>query len=250
MANRTTWKNQHIHITDGLETVSTGLPVVFQDDFLGSKLEKIIADENTVARWTDVIDDTMTSDWLLVANAANGVACASLAATDEAERGVLYWGDQLSLNINQGLIMEFRMAYSVLTTAAGGIIVAGLASADNATADTIATNLWFRLEGASANILWESDDNSTNDDDNDTGVDAVAEVYHVFRIDCTTATAPKFYIDSVDVTTTATQTSACAMAAATATTARVQPYFAVEKASGASLGAIWLDYVRIWQARS
>jgi hypothetical protein len=243
MANRTKWLNQHIHMTDGLETVTTGLPIVFEDDFLGSKLEKIIANENTVARWTDIIDDTMTSDWLLVANAPNGIACASLAATDEAERGVLYLGDQLPFNINQGLIMEFRMAYSVLTTAAGGIIVAGLASADNATADTVATNLWFRLESSSANILWESDDNATNDDDNDTGVDAVAETYHVFRIDCTTATAPKFYIDGVLVGT-------CAMAAVTASTARVQPYFAVEKASGASLGAVWLDYVRIWQNRS
>jgi hypothetical protein len=247
--NTAKWYNQHMLVQDGNELVTAGFPVHFYDDFTGSKLNKIIANENTVAPWTEVAAGTPTSAALVVANAANGVAVMSLANTNEAEDATLYWGDQLSLNINQGLIFECRAAVSVLPDAAGGIILIGLASAHNTTADTIATNLWFRLEG-NANILWESDDTATNDDDNDTGIDAVAETYHIFRIDCTVPTAPRFYIDGVDVTTTATQTTACAMAAATATTARVQPYIGVNKASGGSVGGLWVDYVRIWQNRS
>jgi hypothetical protein len=225
------------------ETIQRGAPVFFHDDFLGYKLNKYIANENTVAPWHTVVTNSPTSAPLLVANAAGGVAQMALAVTNEAERSVLYMGDQLPFDITMGLIWECRAAFHVLTDVAAGIIVLGLASADNATADTIASNLWFRLEGASANILWESDDNVTNDDDNDTGVDAVADEYHIFRIDCTIPTTPLFYIDGNLVGTA----SAAFVAAGTGA---VQPYFAVEKASGASVGTLYVDDVKVWQNRA
>lgn len=254
MANRGEYKGGKSFLKEGNEIISAGFPVQFYDDFVTYKLHQYIANESTTAPWTTVKVGTPTTDWAVLANASNGVVTAALAATDEAERMVLYMGDQLAFNINTGLIFETRISFPVLPTTGTekAIAVWGLASADNATADTIATNLWFRAEG-DANIVWESDDNSTNDDDNDTGVDLVADVWHVYRIDCTVATAPKFYIDGVDYTTTTTQTGACAMAAATATTARVQPYFAVEKAKSVAntgVATMSIDYVKIWQNRS
>lgn len=243
MTTRAKWRNQGLEFYDGYETVKALAPVVFEDDFLGSKLQKIIASENTVAPWTEVTAGTPTSKALLVANTANGIAQMALANTNEAEDATLTFGDQLPLVITQGLIFECRATWNVLTDAAGGIGLIGVCVAHNTDSDTIAGNLWFRLEGASANILWEADDEVTDDDDNDTGVDAVAGTYHVYRIDCTVATTPKFYIDDVLV-----GTAACAFVAGT--TALVQPYIGMNKASGTSVGTLYVDYVRIWQKRS
>lgn len=255
MANKGLWKNQHLVYTDGYEYTGAQFPIQFNEDFLGYKLQKYVTGENTTPLWCTIENvGTLTTAPTILDDAYNGICVMALAATDEAERGVLYFGDNLCFNINCGLIFETRLALSVLTTTGTEKAQAiwGLASADNATSDSVATALWFKTEG-DANVYWESDDTSTNDDDNDTGIDMVAETFHVFRIDCTVATAPKFYVDNVDVTTTATQTTACAMAATTATTARVQPYFAVQKqksSANTGVGSMWIDYVRIWQNRS
>ena len=244
MSTKALWRNGILTYYDSTtyEQYPAGPYILFEDDFLGSKLQKIIAAENTVAPWTEVAAGTPTSAALLVANVANGIAQMALAATNEAEDSTITFGDQLCFAARRGLIFECRATWNVLTDQAGGIGLIGLGSAHNTTADTMATNLWFRLEGAAADILWESDDNVTNDDDNDTGVDAVAGTYHIYRIDCTTATAPKFYIDDVLV-----GTAACAF---DATTELVQPYIGMNKASGTSVGTLYVDYIRIWQKRA
>ena len=223
-------------------------PIVFVDDFMGSKLAKIITGENTVAPWT-CLDTDNDADVLLVANTGNGLVNIAVGTTDVTQLSVLYLGDQLPWRMDQNLIMEWRCAIHTLPSSEAGTelpeIEMGFASAHNATADSVATNAWFKMVGDDANIYYESDDGDTDDDDNDSTIDAVADTYHIFRIDCTTAATTKFYIDGALVGTTS-------MAGLTTTENSVQPYFRVSKTkSSANVGvaAVYLDYVRIWQDR-
>jgi hypothetical protein len=228
------------------ETIFTNFPVTFKDDFLGYKLDKYVANENTSAKWHTLVTSGATAP-ALVANDPNGVVQVTLDATDEAEQQALYWGDQLSLKPTQGLIFEARVAFKVLPTTGTETTRAafGLASGNNATLDNVATNAWFRVEsGAQTALLFESDDGTTDDDDNAAGVTLVAEVYHVYRIDMTDITAVKFYVDGVLVGTTS-------MAALTS--AVVQPLFTVQKAKSSAntgTGTLYIDYVEIWQNRA
>lgn len=118
-----------------------------------------------------------------VANAANGEVSLALTTTAEAQVVGLDWGDQLAIPANARPIFQCRLKYS--GAVAGVRWVAGLADAYNATFDTVANNAWFRIEGASLNLLAEIDDSTTNDDDNDSLFDLVADTYVLLTIDMT-----------------------------------------------------------------
>jgi hypothetical protein len=136
----------------------------------------------------------------------------------------------------------------VLPTADGtevSEIAWGLCSALQSDLDSAATNLQFKVVGGSANLLYESDDGSTDDDDNDSGVDAVADTWIICRIDCTDGDAAKFYVNGALVGTTVTTNL-------TASNDNVQPFFRYIKAKSSknvSVGTLYIDYVRIWQDR-
>jgi hypothetical protein len=230
-----------------LETVPFGAPVQFCDDFLGGFLQKCVANENTVAPWTTT-ETTLVTAVGLVADAVNGVVQLTIDNADAAKVAFMGWNGQESLSLKQGLIWECRAALHVLPTGAGGeltSVLLGLCGAYNADPDAIDTGAWFRLEG-DANILWEADDGTTDDDDNDTGVDAVVDTYHIFRIDATDVSAVKFYIDG-ELKGTAN------MSQLTTTTGLVQPMlwaFKTKAAANATVGTLYVDYVRAWQKRS
>lgn len=249
MGTRAHWKNSMLRQYDGYETIFFDTPVQFSDDFNTSLFKKIVSNENTVATWTTNVTGSggAYSAPVKVANAANGIVTCALGATDEAQRSLVYFGDQLPFNINYGLVFEARAALAVNCTTGTekALMLLGLAGAHNNTPDTVATNLWFMCAG-DANIYWESDDGTTDDDDNDSGVDSVAGTYHIYRIDCTVATAPAFYIDDVLVgTASGTWTSG--------STAKVQPYFGVTKlksSANTGVGTLYVDYIKCYQRRS
>lgn len=177
-------------------------------------------------------------------DAAGGQYVLKLAADNEVEAITLYFADQLVFDITKGLIFQARIKIDPDVTGAGGdlaagdIIVCGLASARNATLDNIATHAWFRFEGANHNILVESDDGTTDDDDNDTGVDWVDATFVDLAIDCTNLSAIGFYVDGVRVA----QTSAAAA------TGNVQPFIEVTKAAAANLDhRVTIDYIAVYQ---
>ncbi|MFA5715290.1 MAG: hypothetical protein WC998_06100, partial [Candidatus Paceibacterota bacterium] len=120
--------------------------------------------------------------------------------------------------------------------------------AHNTTLDSIATNAWFRVVStAQTALLWETDNGDTDDDDNDASTVLVAETYHVYRIDCTSTSAVKFYVDDVLVGTSDMSTTL------SASEAKVQPYFNVSKAKSSAntgTGTMYIDYVKIFQSRS
>jgi hypothetical protein len=220
----------------------TGLaPVYFYDDFVGYKLNKYVANENTTALWATV--ETQLNAGLVLTADAHSVTMV-LDTDDNASRAVLYFGDQECFDGYVGCTMEARVRNSVATTDVAEILV-GLAGADNATADSVDVNAWFRvLAAAPTTLLWESDDDSTNDDDNDTGITLSTSSWYVLRVEVTGGTSgyARFFVDGVQV-------GEGVMTGLTTTTGMLQPYIAVQKASGTGVGTLLVDYVRVWGNR-
>lgn len=173
----------------------------------------------------------------LVADTAGGEVACTLEATSESQRAELYFGDQLTVDIAKKPIVEMRVKFA--TIAASEFAVVGLASARNDAYDSIATNLWFRLDG-DMDILIEGDDGTTDTDDVDSNIDAVNGTYLHLKIDATDLSAVRFFIDGVKVSTE------IAIAAATGT---LQPFIAVGKTTGTGVPSVTCDFIMIQAER-
>jgi hypothetical protein len=224
------------------ETLWAGFPDAFYDDFQGADV--VIPASGSVesgCKWSKKI--VLTGGSPTVAKTADGVngfvACA-LDATDEKQDAALHMNDELMFSIAQGAIFEARLALSVLPTL-NGVASFGLwgAWADGG------SNYRVGFEVPATGIVTcESDDNAT-DTSAATTTTMVAGTYHIFRIDCTTQTDIKFFIDGARVASGTTFANA-----ASAANSKSQPHIGMYKASGAGLGTISVDYVKIWQNRS
>jgi hypothetical protein len=238
MSTKAIWRNGILTYYEGIthERVKPLAPVVFYDDFLGKGLQ-------TTDVWT-AIDVSTAGDTtpLIAADVGNGVARFPLDVTSEAQESGFTWGDQRPLVLNQGLIFEARVALQTLPTLVSEAVW-GLAGDKNAAADSVAESLWFKADGNGA-IVVENDDTSNTNDDIATGTTLTAGTFAVFRIDCVTITDCHFYINGARVAagTTFNMSQVAAL--------KLQPYFHIAKASGAGLGVLDVDYVRIWQKRS
>jgi hypothetical protein len=144
--------------------------------------------------------------------------------------------------LNQGLILEARVALQTLPTLLS-IAVWGLAGDKNAVADTVAESIWFRVEGNGV-VTVESDDTVNEKNDIATGVTLTAGTYALFRIDCSDIADVKFYINGNRVAASTTFNMS------QVPTLKLQPYAHMSKASGAGLGVLDIDFIRIWQNRS
>lgn len=156
-------------------------PIRFEEHFMGFTFRKYTASENTTALWTTVATNLNTAP-ALVADEPNGVIQITLDSDDNAEHGVVYWGDELTLDMANKLIFETRLTYHVLPLTGTEIVesVFGLASANNTTLDSVATNAWFKvISSANTALLYESDDGTTDDNDNDASTVLVADTLQV-----------------------------------------------------------------------
>jgi len=230
------------------ETIDANYAIKFYDDFLGAYLRKYTANENTTALW-NTVETSLNTAIALSADVSNGVAAIIVDSDDNSEIGVLYFGDNECFDLDQGTIFETRLTFSTLPTTGTETVQAvwGMAGSHNATLDSVDCNAWFRLESsAQTTLLWETDDNVTNDDDNATGKVLVANTYNIYRIDFTDKKAVQFFVDG-DLVGTAS------MNGLTAAIGNVQPYFNVSKVKSSGntgTGTMLIDYVKIWQNRS
>jgi len=237
MSTKAVYDNQILNFYEStsLERVAPLAPLVWYEDFLGSNGLKVATNG---ALWT--VKDTGDATEADVADEVNGVVALTLAATSEKEEAGIYWGDQRTLKAGQGLFFEARVCVSVTPT-----LVAeaswGLASDYVEGIDNVASHATFKVDGSTA-VVCESDDGSADRDDIATGVTAGTTDWRIYRIDATDASDVKFYIDGnrVASSTTFLVTGATLL----------QPYFYAYKASGAGLGTVKIDYVRVWQKRS
>ena len=210
-------------------------PVQYMEDFLGK-------DTIPPEKWTYIdVSTAGNTTPILAADVANGVLRLPLDSTSEAQESGVYWNDQRPLVLNQGLVIEMGVSLQTLPTLLG-IGVWGLAGNKNAVADTVAESIWFRVDGSGA-VTVESDDTVNEQAVIATGVTFTAGQKKIFRIDCTTITDIKFYIDGVPVATGTTFNMG------QVPTLALQPYVHLAKASGAGLGVIDVDYIRVWQHR-
>ncbi len=238
MSTKSRFLNGILTFFDSLtsETVSPTAPVVFTDDFLYKTL-------NVTDYWTaiDVSAAGLTTP-AVVADAANGVARLPLDVTSEAQESGLTFGDQRCFILNQGLVFEARVSLSTLPTLLG-IAVWGMAGDKNAVANTVAESAWFRADGSGA-ITVETDDTVNEQTLISTGTTVLATDTKIYKIDFTTITDVKFYIDGTRVaaSTTFNMSNVAGL--------KLQPYFHIAKASGAGLGVMDVDKVNVWQKRS
>jgi hypothetical protein len=139
-------------------------------------------------------------------------------------------------------VFETRLKVSTLPTdVAEGVWGVTSAWADGP--DAITYSAFFTADG-SGEIFCETDDAAT-DASTTSGVTVLTTETKIYRIDFTDAATSgiRFYIDGALVKTSAAW-------AANAANSKLQPYLGMYKATGAGVGDITVDYVRIWQKRS
>jgi hypothetical protein len=135
--------------------------------------------------------------------------------------------------------MEFR-AKVTATLDSATTIVMGLGSARADDPDTVAANAFFKLAGSNA-VVVETDDGTTDNDDNATGV-SLSSTYKRFVIDFSGGKSDvKFYIDGVKVGTETFTMSAYSSG--------LQPIFQIQKTSDSNTDALTVDYVKVVSRR-
>jgi hypothetical protein len=120
-----------------------------------------------------------------------------------------------------------------------------MAGDHNLDKDAVTEAAWFRFD-ASLVCKVETDDTTNDNDDKATGHTAVAGTYDVYRIDFTDLTDVKFFINGARVAGSTTFD----MSKLEAAEQKMQPYFSLDKTSGAGLGDMNIDYVKIYSKRS
>jgi hypothetical protein len=220
------------------ETLWAGYPVQFVEDFLGVAGGGPF-DGTTIWNVVDVNNGAEA----IVADSSNGQFLLSLAANDEAQDAVLYHGDNKTFDVGNGLIFEARIDMAV-APGTGVKAVFGMAGDHNLDKDSVTEHAWFSF-AASAAVLCETDDTTNDNDDKATGVTATAGTYKIYRIDFTDLTSVKFYINGERVCASTTFD----MSNLSASEQQMQPYFSLDKASGAGLGSMNIDYVKIFSNR-
>jgi hypothetical protein len=121
-------------------------------------------------------------------------------------------------------------------------LVFGVASAQNDTADTVAVNAWFRMQGSVSTtaVVVETDDVTVDNDDKATGL-TLATTAKRFRIDFTNNLSDiRFYIDGQRVAAGTTFSMA-----AVSSGQNVQPFVQLQKASGTGAPIITIHKCRI-----
>jgi hypothetical protein len=226
------------------EKVLPVAPIVYYQDFLGAGYETIpaagaaVAGGDFVAKIVGAGPPTVAG----VAKAIGGQVACALASTSEKEDAVLYWDDNLGLDVTKALNFECRALLSVVPSSAGVQAVWGVASnwIDGPNNNTCYLRFGVTASGA---VDIQAFDGVTT-----TSFATVVTVgttdWHIYRIDANVLTDVKFYIDGTQVST-----NGLVNFAATGTLAVLQAYLACYKPSGTGVATLTIDYLRAWMNR-
>jgi hypothetical protein len=220
------------------ERVLPVAPVYFNDDFLGQAV-------NTTHNWTIV--DVGGATPALLEDGASGILNLPLTNTNEKQDAGYYQNDKRNWVLNQGLIAEFRISPKVLPTGqtelyfglCGDYVEGPIAEADAGPAE----HIFFCMDGSGA-VTIHTDDTANDNNAIATGVTLIAEQWAICRIDCTTITDIKFYINGNAVATGTTFDMSTVAALA------LQLHVMAHKETGTGIGTLYVDYVKAWQKRS
>ena len=134
----------------------------YVDDFLGASVT-FPTSANIGTPWMTAV--TGAAPPTHVRNAGNAVL--SLTSASQEQILSLHHGDALSFDIDDIQSVEMRVRIGAATFTSGSIMVFGVGSARNNTANDVAANAWFRMEGANSTTLVyaETDDGTRDVDD-------------------------------------------------------------------------------------
>lgn len=205
----------------------------------GTTLPAWLATQDTSAAGSPTLD--------YVNDVANGEFQILTDAQDEAQNLTLYGGDQLTIDPTANVTFgcRFKIDADAIPWSADQRLVVGLAAARNATLDSNTHHAWFRVEGASANLLWETDDGTTDDDDNDTGYDIADDTYLDVKIELREGVA-FFFVKSAGVWDLVAQGD---LSAATSSNL-LQPYIELQKDGGTETEDLRIDYLYLHADRA
>ena len=190
--------------------------------------------------WTVADTSSAGTPTYLVATGDGGGMVLTLVNTSEAEIVTMYHNDVLCFDVRT--IQNVEIIAKVAGIDAVTTLVFGVGSARNDTDNSVATNAWFRMEGSvsTSNIVVETDDGVTDNDDVATGT-TLAAVFKTFQIDFTKGlTDIRFYVDGEPVARGTT----FSMAGLTAGL-NVQPLVQIQKGSGTGTPSVTIKKFRI-----
>ena len=221
------------------ETLHAMYPVYFHDDFSGSDVV-IPTSAQSGCKW--VYEGVGTNDTgAKLGDGVNGMVQLYIDNVSEPKTAGINMNDELMFSIAQGLIFEARVTMSVMPDGAGARGIFGMGG--NWVAEGAAHRVGFEI--LPDGVINAEEDDAVTDTPGSTGVTAVAGTYNIFRIDCTTQTDIKFFIDGARVAASTTFANA-----STGGNLKMQPYFDATATTGTKLATMLVDYVKIWQNRS
>ena len=191
--------------------------------------------------WTGRKTGTGTPTYLCVTE-DGGAMQITLTNTSEAQVASMTMNDVLPLDLAQ--LQRIWFIARVSGVDAVTQIAFGLASAQNDTLDSVTVNSWFRIDGtaSTSNVVVETDDNATDNDDNVTG-QTLGATYKKFEIDFGKGLSDiRFLIDGQPVG------SETFSLAGVTSGQNVQPIVQVQKASGTGTPQITIAQIG-WQSR-
>jgi hypothetical protein len=214
--------------------------VDYFDDFIGTPVT-FPTSANIGTPW--LTDVTGAAPPTHVRSGSNAIL--TLTADNQAQILGLHHNDSLAFDIDDILNVEMRVKIGAATFTSGSILVFGVASARNDTADSVGEHAWFRMEGANSTTLvyCESDDGTRDVNDISSGK-TLGTTYKKFVIDFSGGKSNvKFYIDGDRVA--ASQTFDMS-----AYSSGLQPLIQLQKAANTNADVCTVDYVRIRSRRS
>src|ERR1700676_5212135 len=231
------------------ETVMPMAPLLFGDEFIGAGHTAgipVAGSPSAGYPWVKKIVGAGPPTVALATNASGGQVQLALTATSEKEDAVLYWNDNLAIDVTKGAVWEARAALSVPPSAAGVQVVFGMAGAWTDGPDN---NLHYIEFGCTANssLLLRSQDGTTQNSIIASNAGAAVTLdtnFHIFRFNCSDVTDIGFYFDGNRVNPTGSIAYA-----ATGANAILQPYMAVYRPSGTGLATLLIDKEDLWANR-
>jgi hypothetical protein len=212
---------------------------VYEDDFVGTAVT-FPETANIGTPW--LVDKTGAAPPTFLRSGGNAVL--TMTADNQAQIIGLHHGDALSFDIDDIQSVEMRLKIGAATFTSGSILVFGVASARNDTADSVGEHAWFRMEGANSTtvVYVESDDAVRDNNDVSTGV-TLGTTYKSFVIDFTGGKSDvKFYIDGARVAASTTFDMSNYSGG-------LQPLIQLQKAANTNADVATIDYVKITAKR-
>jgi hypothetical protein len=207
----------------------------WSDDFNGA-VATLPTSADPASPW--LVDDTSSSGTPTYTKGTSE-AVLTLSSTTEVNNVCLHFNDALDFDIDSIIRMEFR-AKVTATLDSATTVVMGLGSARADDPDAVAANAFFKLAGSNV-VVVETDDGTTDNDDNATGV-SLSSTYKRFVIDFSGGKSDvKFYIDGVKVGTETFTMSEYSSG--------LQPIFQIQKTSDSNTDALTIDYVKVVSRR-